>query len=103
MPWQPADKNASCVECQQLARELNERYAEAYLRNQPAADALAALVGGTEEDAERAETQLRSYRYQMNPGRPPISNWLAGVTSRLAQHMMRTGHILETGRKRDAT
>jgi hypothetical protein len=110
MLWAPAEKNGSCWECLDIARQLNEAYADerakggleatnrstATERTQAASDALHALIGGTEENAERADELLDPYRYQSLLGQPQL--WLSprivGALRRGFQHAGRTGHSL---------
>jgi hypothetical protein len=63
----PREKNASCPECQELAREINEAFIAAVRENRPASDALYALIGGDEKDAQLADRLLTPYTYQPAP------------------------------------
>jgi hypothetical protein len=91
----PADKNASCEECQAIARELNAAHAESYLQNKAAKDVLDSLVGGTEEDAERAAEMVGAYRYNSSAGLQRLPNGLREASRRGAEHFIRTGHFLK--------
>ena len=95
----PADKDACCAECADIARELNEAYADACLRNEAASDALRDLIGGTEEDAERADELLRPYRYQTNPRFQGLPPRLGEAMRRADLHALRTGHFTTYGYK----
>ena len=64
MQFRPTEENFSCAECQAIACELNEAFAEAYEQTSVAADALYGLIGGTEQDAERADELIGAYKYQ---------------------------------------
>jgi hypothetical protein len=59
---------ASCDECEAIEQELREAYADAWISSDQASrDALAAihkLMGGTEEDAERAEALIPNARFE---------------------------------------
>jgi len=81
-----------CDECQALRRELAEAYAEALESfDQPTNDAWEAmqrLIGGTEEDAERAIELSRAATYR---DRPRIRSALTKVFV----HCARSGHPLE--------
>lgn len=85
--------NGSCLECQELVRELREVYGEAYSQNREASDALRSLVGGTEQDAEHADELLGQYCYQMSPSLPHFPPRLRDILHRSAQHFLRTGHL----------
>ena len=62
------NNRASCHECEAIARELGEAYAEAWIScDQASRDAWVAmyqLVGGTEEDLLRAEELISHARFQ---------------------------------------
>jgi hypothetical protein len=62
------NNRSSCEECQAIARELGEAYAEAWnSADQASRDAWAAtynLIGGTENDAERAEELIPRARFR---------------------------------------
>lgn len=105
-------KWSSCAECAAIARELNEAYAEAYEQHRPAADALYALIGGVEEDAERADQLLLTYRYQPQypppssrpaqgrPGQGPADLYFAGLPNRVREAWRKSRrHVAETGHK----
>lgn len=93
--YRPNEKNASCPDCQNIARELNEAFAEARAQTQPAADALYALIGGDEEDARRAEQLVPTYAYQAMPLKPRTPSRLSRAVHSRFQHHARTGHKLE--------
>ena len=95
----PADKDACCAECADIAREFNEAYADACLRNEAASDALRDLIGGTEQLAERADELLRPYRYQTNPGFQDLPPRLVEAMHRTVLHALRTGHFTKYGYK----
>jgi hypothetical protein len=90
----------SCDECRALAQDLRDAYADAC--SDPAVrDAWLAtykMIGGTEEDAQRAEELLRALpqaeRY--DPGIPlglsQVSPKLREVFRNMALHFARTGH-----------
>jgi len=112
MPWAPAEKNVTCTECVDIARELNEAYGDERLqknsegstadgeRTQAAAEAIRRLIGGTEEDAERADKLLNVYRYQASSYRAlssffkQLSPEIVVALRRSLFHMGRTGHQL---------
>jgi hypothetical protein len=108
MLWAPAKKNASCEECIEIARELNEAYADGRSepvsaksnlsveaeRIQAASEALRGLIGGTEEDAERADELLATYRYKPLSYTGKVSAAAMTALRRCAQHVARTGHWL---------
>lgn len=109
MIWAPAQKNASCVECVEIARELNETYGDERLKanhrrrsntlmgaesRRHASEALRSLIGGTEEDAERTDALLDSYRYQPQHYLPEVPPSALPVLRRCVQHAVRTGHWL---------
>jgi hypothetical protein len=58
MPLGPDEKNTPCLECQEIARQFNQSYAEAFERSKPASEVLYRLIGGAEDDVERAERFL---------------------------------------------
>jgi hypothetical protein len=107
MRWGPTKNNASCPECWELAQQLNETFADvpgwpnaaspsaSNDGTQTASDALRRLIGGTEEDAERADELLDTYKYQSLsyclPQLPPLA---VEAVRRSAQHAVRTGHWL---------
>jgi len=92
MPWAPSGKNASCAECLEIAGELREAYSQSRAQNQPGWDALKALIGGGEEDAERADEVLRPYRYQGVPLLPGVSPALSEAMKKSHTHLIQTGH-----------
>lgn len=96
--WGPTDKNVSCHECQVIAHELNQAYARSWVQNQAAPEALRALVGGTEEDAERADQILPPFRCQTSPGFPRFPEGLHEIMIRGALHAARTGHFVRRAR-----
>ena len=89
------DKNANCSECQAIARQLSEAYIERYLRNQSAKDALDALIGGTEDDAQRADELLAAYRFQAAPGLQDVPERIRIAFQQAGLHMIRTGHFIK--------
>src|SRR5579863_4142026 len=111
MPWTPAEKNASCAECFDIGRELAHAYAEACERNGPSAEAIRRLIGGTEEDAARADDLVSAFRYgpvsemtehssallnvhgyHSGPGLPQPLSRLQAAMRRSDEHLARTGH-----------
>jgi hypothetical protein len=108
--WAPAEKNTTCAECLEIARQINEAYADERSkvdpyapspstgteRTQAASRALQALIGGTEEDAERADELLDPFRYQLSPGVPQLRfpPQILAALRRGFQHTGRTGHWL---------
>ena len=88
----PSEKNASCPECLEIARELREAHNQAHEQNHAAWDALKALIGGSEQDAERADELLAPYRFQQVPALPPVSAALEMAMRKSQAHLMRTGH-----------
>jgi uncharacterized protein YfkK (UPF0435 family) len=62
------NNRASCHECEAIAQELGEAYAEAWTScDQASRDAWVAmyeLIGGTEEDVVRAEELISHARFQ---------------------------------------
>jgi uncharacterized protein (UPF0147 family) len=109
MPWAPAQKNATCWECLEIARVLNEAYADDphemrrdVSRNsmdpqtrKAAGEALRSLIGGTEEDAERADELLERFRLQPVSYSPNIPPAARTAMVRFIQHAARTGHSLK--------
>lgn len=110
MPWTP-EKNASCAECFDIGRELADAYAEAWERNRPSAEAIRRLIGGTEEDAVRADGLLSAFRYgpvsemtersnallnvhgyHSGAGLPQPLSRLQATMRRCDEHVARTGH-----------
>jgi len=81
--------HTTCDECQAITRELREAYADAWTSSDRASrDALAAIhkmMGGTEEDAERAEALIPRARFR---DAPRISRAL----KRKLAHEARSGH-----------
>lgn len=108
MPWAPAKNNGSCAECLAIARELNEAYSDGPLETgldasrksmdaeakKAASEALRSLIGGTEEDADRADELLSPYRYQPQHHLPQVPPVAMAALRRSAQHAARTGHFL---------
>lgn len=108
MPWAPAKKNAMCAECVQIARELNEVYADGWLESgrdvsrkpmdpetrKAASEALRSLIGGTEEDAERADDLLQKYRFQPQSYSANIPAAARPAVLRFVRHAARSGHSL---------
>jgi hypothetical protein len=93
--FSPSEKNASCNVCQATAREINAAIAEVYARNQPAADALYKLIGGTEEDARRADELVAAYRYDSDAGFPSPPDGLMRAIGKSYEHAALTGHKLQ--------
>lgn len=93
MRQSPGLSNSSCKECEEIANELREAYREAYQRNPDACDAIRSLIGGTEEDAERAEKLLSTYRFKPYPASPQFPPRLQRALLKSDQHFMRTGHL----------
>ncbi len=92
MTLAPSEKNASCPECLGIARELKEAYRQSREQNHAAWDALKALIGGSEEDAQRADELLRPYSYREVPALPRVSAALTTAMRKFHAHLMRTGH-----------
>jgi hypothetical protein len=88
------DQNANCSQCQAIARRLSEAYNEGCLRNQAAKDALDALIGGTEDDAERADELLATYRFQAAPGLQDVPERIRVAIQQASLHTIRTGHFV---------
>jgi hypothetical protein len=86
------DKYARCGECQAIAKELGEAYADAWdssdRRTREAWDAIYKLIGGTEEDAERAE-QLAPTAVFREPLR------INGALQTKFAHEARVGHKVD--------
>jgi len=80
---------AACEECESIGRELREAYAEAWLSSDQATrDALIAvrnIIGGTDEDVERAEELVASGRFQNFEG-------YRRAVRTMFKHLVRTGH-----------
>ncbi len=93
--FSPSEKNASCRVCQAIAREINEKITETYAQNQTAADALYKLIGGTEEDAQRAEELVPRYKYDSDSGFPPQPQGLMRAVAKSYEHAALTGHKLQ--------
>lgn len=107
MRFAPAERNRSCAECLEISRQLNDAYdvepresdSSAPCRpidrerTEAAAEALRKLLGGTEEDAERADELLDRYDFQQHytPRMPPAA---LAAFCRCAQHAVRRGHWL---------
>lgn len=79
-----------CSECQAIARELSEAYAEAWAnadhQTREASLAVQKLLGGTEEDAERAEELVANAKpldYRQRIQRALLKKYT---------HQARTGH-----------
>lgn len=108
MPFAPAEKNSLCAECTEISRQLNDAYfdgpSESVLgaehgqidreRIRVGGDALRNMIGGTEEDAERADRLLEPYRYTPYQYLPKISPAAMPAVRRLVRHATRTGHWL---------
>jgi hypothetical protein len=90
----------TCVECEAIARELEEAYSEAWAssdqRTRDAAAAVYRLKGGTAEDAERAEeTGARAWVEHIpalieGPFEEPLR--VNRALYRKLMHEARTGH-----------
>ncbi|HTS11975.1 MAG TPA: hypothetical protein VMH00_07655 [Candidatus Limnocylindrales bacterium] len=105
--WYPDRRHESCVECRDLARQLNEAYAGECETSSPApsspnpeqvqaaSEALHRLIGGTEEDAERADELLAPFRNQLPPGLPQLSPRIVAILRLCVGHVARTGHFLK--------
>jgi hypothetical protein len=107
--WAPDKKNASCEECMAIARELNEAHVGHPLETgrsasrksmdaetrKAAGEALRSLIGGTEEDAERADELLERFRFQPVSYSPNIPPAARTAMVRFIQHAARTGHSLK--------
>lgn len=108
MPWAPAKKNATCLECVEIARELNEVSADALFEagrassrksmdadaRKAASEALRRMIGGTEEDAERADELLEKFRFEPQHYSPKFPPAARAAMVRFVQHAARTGHWL---------
>jgi hypothetical protein len=85
----PMGRQATCDECEAIAQELREAYADAWIySDQASRDALAAIhnmMGGTEEDAERAEALIPHARF-----RDPLR--INRALKRKLAHQARSGH-----------
>ncbi len=86
-----------CEECQAIARELGDRFAEMprKLRDQyrAACEAFWRMIGGTEEDAERAEGMVGEFR--QSAWSDPLEGRHSGIQKafrRMVMHRFRTGH-----------
>jgi len=84
-----ANRMCVCEECKAIAQELSEAYADAWASSDQASrDAWTAtyrLIGGTEEDAERAEALVPAARFR-DPSR--INRALHNKFA----HQARSGH-----------
>jgi hypothetical protein len=82
---------APCDECQALHRELAEAYAEAWAssdeRTRDAWDAVYKMIGGTEEDVERAGELLPTATFR---DRPRVTLAL----QKAFMHKYQTGHAV---------
>lgn len=108
MAWAPAKKNESCAECMAIARELNDACSEGSPETvrdasrksmdaeatKAASEALRSLIGGTDEDAERADELLERYRFQPLHYSPQFPPAVRPAMVRFVQHAARTGHSL---------
>jgi hypothetical protein len=92
MAWKSSDSSTPCLECVEIAREFSEALGEARIANKTSWDALRALIGGTEEDAERADRMLHAYRYQPNVQLPQLPPRFRAAMRKSREHMLRTGH-----------
>lgn len=80
---------APCAECREIAEAIQTAYAEAWNSGTPEFrdtwQAVYRMIGGTEEDFERAEALLRQYRIQ--PPGPDL--WLAQAHSPIGRALRR--------------
>jgi hypothetical protein len=80
-----------CDECQAIRRELTEAYAEEWASSdkstRDAWDAVYKMIGGTQEDAERAEELLPKAQFRDRPR-------IRLVVQKMDEHMARTGHAV---------
>lgn len=93
-----------CDECRTLAQELSDAYEDAWASSdQPTRDAWRAtykMIGGTEEDVQRAEELLAALpRDDRARARNPQALYLrfprcSDVCQKMAMHFARTGHNL---------
>jgi len=91
-----------CDECRALAQDLRDAYADA--SSDPAVRnawlATQKMIGGTEEDAQRAEQLLKPlpqagrYDTRIPQGLSQINPKLREVFRKLALHFARTGHTV---------
>jgi hypothetical protein len=82
-------KRASCSECEAIAQELGEAYAETWIAaDQPSRDAwlaMRSLIGGSEDDVVRAQETIPGARF-----REPLR--ISQALRRKLSHEARTGH-----------
>lgn len=91
---------APCPECCEIAEEVQTAYAEAWASATPelrrAWQAVYRMIGGTEEDFERAEALLRPFKVGYRPGPdlwlPPARSPIARALHRKLAHEAFTGH-----------
>ena len=91
-----------CDECRALAQDLRVAYAEACndLAVRDAWLATHKMIGGTEEDAQRAEELLKAlpqaerYDTRIPQGLSLVNPKLREVFRNLALHFVRTGHTV---------
>jgi len=95
MRFRPTEENFSCAECQAIACELNEAFAEAYEQTSDAADALYGLIGGTEQDAERADELIGAYKISADSRLPARVRPVMAAIWRSYEHAARTGHRMK--------
>jgi cytosine/adenosine deaminase-related metal-dependent hydrolase len=91
-----------CEECRALAQELRDAYEDAWASSdQPTRDAWRAtykMIGGTEEDVQRAEKLLEAlareerYSARIPPGFFPRFPKCSNTCRKMAVHFARTGH-----------
>jgi hypothetical protein len=92
-----------CDECRALAQDVRDAYADIWASSDQAVrDAWLAthkMIGGTEEDAQRAEELLKALpqteRYDTRiPGLPLVNPKLQEAFRNMAIHFARTGHTV---------
>ena len=87
---------APCAECQALREELGSAFAglaaSPNLRDelQAASDAVSRMLGGTEEDAQRAEEAIAKVQSRSKPDQKLDA--LHAAFQRMVRHCFRTGH-----------
>jgi hypothetical protein len=90
--------SSSCTECQAIAVQLRDAYFDAWAsadrKTQDAWLAAHKLMGGTEDDAERAEELLGSYRLGENHRTEGLTRAGQALIKKLI-HEARTGHKIQ--------
>jgi hypothetical protein len=91
-----------CEECRAIAQDLRDAYADAWASSdQPVRDAWLAtrqMIGGTEEDAQRAEELLKAlpqaerYNVRIPQSLSPHNPKYREAILNMARHFARTGH-----------